>query len=329
MKAIIFKKYGSPEVLRFTEVEKPVPKENEVLVKVHAASVNPLDWHIMRGSPFIARLSFGLRRPKHPILGADVSGIVEAVGKKVKEFKVGDEVFGDVFSSGLGALAEYVCTIAENLVLKPTNCSFEEAAAVPIAGLTALQSIRNSAKIKVGQKVLINGASGGVGTFAVQIAKSLEADVTGVCSTKNLHLVHSIGADKVIDYKVKDFTKNGQTYDVIIDNVGNRTVADLKRPLKENGKCVIVGFTSVKLLMQHMIKAPLVSMFRKKKIGMMETAKMVKDDLIFISDLIEKGKLKPVIDRVFPLSETPKAIEYLEQGHAQGKVVITVANDNH
>jgi 2-desacetyl-2-hydroxyethyl bacteriochlorophyllide A dehydrogenase len=324
MKAIVFEKYGSPEVLRLKDVERPTPKDNEVLIKVFATSINPLDWHIMRGSPFIARLSFGLLKPKNPILGADVSGVVEAVGKNVKEFKVGDEVFGDLSSTGLGALAEYVCTKEKNLVLKPSNCTFEEAAAVPVAGLTALQSTCNGTEIKAGQKVLINGSSGGVGTFTVQLAKSFGANVTGVCSTKNLHLVNSIGADRVIDYKVKDFTKNGQRYDLIIDNVGNRTVADLKQSLNESGRCVIVGYTSSKLLFQHMFKAPIVSMFKKKKIGLMETAKMVKEDLVFIKELIEEGKVKPVIDRQYPLNETAKAIDYLEQGHAQGKVVITI-----
>jgi NADPH:quinone reductase-like Zn-dependent oxidoreductase len=324
MKAIIFEKYGSPEVLQLKEVPKPRPKDNEVLIKVHAASVNPLDWHVMRGSPFIARLSFGLRKPKHPILGADVSGVVEAVGKNVKEFKPGDEVFGDLFSTGLGALAEYACTTEKNLVLKPSNLSFEEAAAVPIASLTALQSMKGI--IQPDQKVLVNGASGGVGTFTVQIAKSYGADVTGVCSTTNLNLVYSIGADKAVDYKMKDFTKKGETYDLIIDNVGNRTVKDLKQALNKNGRCVIVGFTKVSLLMQHMIKAPLVSMFSKKKVGLMGTAKMVKEDLVFIKDLIEKGKLKPVIDRKYPLEETAPAIDYLEQGHAKGKVVITIGS---
>ncbi len=322
MKAIVFEKYGSPEVLQLKEVPKPSPKENEVLIKVHAASVNPADWHVMRGSPLLARMAFGLIKPKYPILGIDVSGIVESVGGKVKEFKPGDEVFGDLFSSGMGSFAEYVCTKEDNLVLKPTNLSFEEAATVPLAGITALQSIKG--KIKEGQKVLINGSSGGVGTFTVQIAKYFSTEITGVCSTKNLNLVYSIGADQVVDYKVKDFTENGETYDLIIDNVGNRTVKDLKQALKENGRCVIVGFTSVRLLMQHMIKAPLVSMFSKKKVGLMETAKMNKTDLIFLKNLIEKGKLKPVIDKKYPLEETAQAIEYLEQGHAKGKVVITI-----
>ena len=328
MKAIIFKEYGSSEVLRFKEVEKPNPKEDEVLVKVLAASANPLDWHIMRGSPFIARLTFGLRKPKHSMLGADVSGVVEEIGVNVKDFKPGDEVFGLISSSGLGSFAEYVCVKEPDLVLKPTNCSFEQAAVLPVAALTALQSIQNSWKIKAGQKVLINGSSGGVGTMTVQIAKSFGAEVTGVCSTKNLNLVYSIGADKVIDYKREDFTKNGQTYDLILDNVGNRTIKDLKRALKPNGRCVVVGYSSASLLMQHMIKGPLVSIFSKKKIGMMETAKMVKEDLVFIKKLVEEEKVKPIIDRKYPLKETAEAIAYLEEGHASGKVVITV-NSQH
>lgn len=314
MKAIIFTQYGSPDVLQFKDVEKPAPGDNEVLIKVHAASANPLDWHTMRGTPFLARLAFGLQKPRSPKLGADVAGHVEAVGKNVTQFRTGDEVFGDIHA---GSFAEYACASEELFALKPVNGSFEAAAAVPVAAFTALQGLRDKGQIQQGQRVLINGASGGVGTFAVQIAKSYGTEVTGVCSTRNLDMVRSIGADHVIDYTQEDFTRNGQQYDLIFDAVGNRSVSDLRRALSPNGICAVAGFTSLSRLFQVIVLGG-------KKIGLMETAKADQKDLVFIKELLEAGKIVPVIDRTYPLSETAEAIRYLETGHARGKVVITV-----
>jgi len=331
MKAIVYTEYGPPDVLQLKEVEKPTPKDDEVLVKIHAASVNPLDWHIMRATPFLARLESGLLKPKNTILGADIAGRVEAVGRDVTQFQPGDEVFGDMASSGLGALgafAEYVCVSEdEALVLKPAGTAFEEAAAVPVAADTALQSLR-AGQVQRGQKVLINGASGGVGTFAVQMAKSFGAEVTAVCSTRNLELVRSIGADHAIDYTQEDFTRNGQRYDVIIDNVGNRSVFDCKRALRPQGICVIVGFSSLALLFQAMLLGAWVSRTGSKKIGRMGSAKPNKEDLAFLKELLETGKVVPVIDRRYPLSEVPEAIRYLEEGHARRKVVVTLEHDD-
>ncbi|MBK8822546.1 MAG: NAD(P)-dependent alcohol dehydrogenase [Anaerolineales bacterium] len=317
MKAILFTKYGSPDVLQFTDVEKPIPGDDEVLVKVHAASANPADWHIMRGEPFLARLVNGLFKPKHPRLGADVAGRVEATGKNVTQFHAGDEVFGELSLNKMGSFAEYVCASEDTFALKPVNMTFEQAAAVPLAAFTALQGLRDKGQIQSGQKVLINGASGGVGTFAVQIAKSYGAEVTGVCSTRNLELVRSIGADHVIDYTKEDFTNNGQRYDLIFDAIGNRSVSDLKRALTPNGIGSIAGFTSLPLLFSAMF-------FGGKQVGLMETASANKKDLLFIKELLESGKIVPVIDRAYPLSETPEAIRYLETSRARGKVVITV-----
>ncbi|MBC7872258.1 MAG: NAD(P)-dependent alcohol dehydrogenase [Chitinophagaceae bacterium] len=325
MKAIIYTQYGSPDVLQFKEVEKPTPKENEVLVKIHAASANPLDWHLMRAEPFLARLGNGLLKPKNPKLGADIAGQVEAVGKNVTEFKPGDKVFGDVFPGGF---AEYVCASENNLALIPDNTSFEAAAAVPVAAFTALQGLRDKGKIQAGQKVLINGASGGVGTFAVQIAKSFGTEVTGVCSTRNLEMVRAIGADHVIDYTQEDFTNNGQHYDLIFCAVGNRSVSDYQRALSPSGICAIAGFTSLTRLFQHMILGPRRSKAGGKQVGLMATANANKKDLLFIRELLEAGKVVPVIDRHYLLSETAEAIRYLETGRARGKVIITVVQNN-
>jgi len=324
MKAIVYTKYGPPDVLELKEVEKPTPKDNEVLVKVYAASVNPADWHLMRGKPFFMRLFFGLLKPKNKILGADIAGRVEAVGRNVKQFQPGDEVFGDIADCGWGGFAEYVCVTENALVLKPASMTFEEAASVPLAAVTALQGLRDKGQIQPGQKVLINGASGGVGTFAVQIAKSFGAEVTGVCSTRNLDMVRSIGADQVIDYTQEDFTQNGQRYDLIVDAVGNRSVSDYKRALSPKGICVIIGYSSPVLLFQHMFLGPCISMTGSKKIGLMGEAKPNKKDLVFMKELLEGGKVVPVIDRRYPLSEVAEALRYLEEGHARGKVVITV-----
>jgi NADPH:quinone reductase-like Zn-dependent oxidoreductase len=328
VKAIVYTKYGSPDVIQLKDIEKPTPNANEVLVKIRAASVNPLDWHLMRAEPFLARLENGLLKPKNPRLGADIAGRVEAVGSSVTQFKPGDEVFGDIWLNGLGGLAEYGCSLEDTLVLKPANISFEAAAAVPQAALTALEGLRVNGRIQPGQDVLINGASGGVGTFAVQIAKAIRAKVTGVCSTRNLELVRSIGADHVIDYTREDFTKNGKQYDLIYCAVGNHSVSEYMRALKPQGICVIAGFTSLGLLFESMILGPLRSKVAGKQVGRMGTVKGDKKHLVFMKELLETGKVVPVIDRCYPLSETAEAIRYLETGRARGKVVITMEHSN-
>ena len=326
MKAIVYDKYGPPDVLELQEIEAPTVKDDEVLIKVQAASVNPLDWHFLRATPFIARLATGLLKPKRKILGADLAGQVEGVGANVKQFQLGDEIFGSIFSYGyVGAFAEYVSVTEKALVRKPAGTTFEEAAAVPVAAVTALQGLRDKGKIQPGQKVLINGASGGVGTFAVQIAKSFGAEVTGVCSTRNLDMVRSIGADHVIDYTREDFTRNGRTYDLIYCAVGNRSAADYKRALKPKGICVVTGFTTMShMLFQVLFLGAWVSMTGSKKIRAMGTVKVNKADLSFLGELLEDGKVVPVIDRRYPLSEVADAIRYLEEGHARGKVIINV-----
>jgi NADPH:quinone reductase-like Zn-dependent oxidoreductase len=320
MKAIVYYKYGSPDVLKCEEIEKPIPGDNEVLIRVHAASANPADWHLMRGAPFIARFEGGLRKPKDPRLGADIAGQIEAVGNNVTQFKPGDEVFG----AFTGGFAEYASVPENRLALKPANISFEEAAAVPVAAITALQGLRDKGHIQPGQKVLVNGASGGVGTFAVQIARSYGTEVTGVCSTRNLDMVRSIGADQVIDYTHEDFIKNGQRYDLIYDAVGNRSVSDYKRALNPGGTCVIAGFQNLPRLFEHVVLGPLRSKTGNKKVGLMGIAKINQKDLVVLKELLEAGKVVPVIDRCYPLSEVAEAIRYLEAGHARGKVVITV-----
>ena len=322
MKAIVYRCYGSPDVLEFEDVEKPTPADDEVLVKVRAASVNPLDWHFMRGSPYIMRLGTGLGAPNSASMGVDFSGTVESVGVAVKQFKPGDEVFG----GKSGAFAEYV-TIREDraLVLKPANITFEQAASVPIAAITALQALRDKGKIKPGQKVLINGASGGVGTFAVQIAKSYGAEVTGVCSTRNLEMVRSIGADHVIDYTREDYTKNGQQYDLIIDNVGNHPLLANRRVLNPDGIFVIIGGSKGDWLgpLMSPIKALMLSPLVGQEFVLL-LAKLRKDDLAILGDLMQAGKVTPVIDRRYPLSEVPAAIRYSEEGHARGKIVVNM-----
>lgn len=322
MKAIVYTKYGPPDVLELKEVEKPAPKEDEVLVKVHVASVNAADWRLLRADPFLARLHSGLLKPKYKILGSDIAGRVEAVGRNVKQFQPGDEVFGDIFECGLGGFAEYVCASEDALVLKPSNISFEEAAAVPLAAVTALHGLRDKGHIQPGQKVLINGASGGVGTFAVQIAKSFGAEVTAVCSTRNFYLASSLGADHVIDYTKEDFTKNGQRYDLILAANGYHSILDYKRALSTNGTYVVSG-GSMAQLFQAMLLGPWISMTGSKKMVVL-TSKPNQKDLVFMKELLEAGKVKPVIDRRYPLSEVAEALRYLEEGHARGKVVITV-----
>ena len=319
MKAIVYEKYGPPEVLQLTEVEKPSPKEDEVLVKVHAASINYSDWHVSRGESFLLRLMNGLLKPKHKILGDDIAGRVEAVGRNVKQFQPGDEVFG---ISDFDAFAEYVCVPENALALKPASMTFEEAAAVPMAGIIALQGLRDKGQIQSGQKVLINGASGGVGTFAVQIAKSFGAEVTGVCSTKKLDLVRSIGADQVIDYTREDFTKSGQRYDLILAAGGYHPISDYKRALSPEGIYVCPG-GSMAQYFQALLLGPLISMMGSKKLGSMY-GKPNQKDYVFLIELFEAGKVVPVIDRRYPLSEVPEALRYYGEGHARGKVVITV-----
>jgi NADPH:quinone reductase-like Zn-dependent oxidoreductase len=322
MKAIVYTKYGPPDVLELREVEKPTPNDDQVLVKVHAASVNAADVHFLRGKPFLMRLmGFGLLKPKNKTLGSDISGRVEAVGRNVKQFQPGDEVFGDLFECGRGGFAEYACASENALALKPANISFEEAAAVPMAAITALHSLRDKGQIQPGQKVLISGASGGVGTFAVQIAKSFGAEVTAVCSTRNLEMVRSIGADHVIDYTKEDFTQNGQRYDLILAANGYHSILDYKRALGPKGTYVTTG-GSMAQLFQAMLLGPWISMTGSKKMGNL-LSKPNQEDLVFMKKLLEAGKVKPVIERRYPLSEVAEAVRYLEEGHAQGKVVIT------
>ncbi len=320
MKAIVQNDYGSPDVLELKEIDKPVVKENDVLVRVHAAALNAGDYFSMRGSPWLVRFTVGFPKPKNYVLGWDVAGQVEAVGEKVTRFQPGDEVF----ASCNGTLAEYACAAEDKFAMKPTNLTFEQAAAVPTAAITALQGLRDAGKVQPGQKVLINGASGGVGTFAVQIAKSFGAEVTGVCSTRNVDMVRSIGADHVIDYTQEDFTQIGRRYDLILDNVANRSFSDLRRALTPQG---IIIPNSGHGGMGYVFKAFLLSPFMRQQ-GRPLVANTNNEDLVVLKELIEAGKVTPVIDRTYPLSETPEALRYLDQGHAQGKVVITVEHNN-
>jgi NADPH:quinone reductase-like Zn-dependent oxidoreductase len=325
MKAIVYCEYGSPDVLKFEEVEKPVPNDNQVLIKVRAAALNAFDVYVIRDS-WLGRLIFGLRKPRDTRLGQDVAGQVEAIGKNVAQFKPGDEVFG----IARGALAEYACTRERALATKPPNVSFEQAASLPLAGLTALQGLREG-KIRPGQKVLINGATGGVGTFAVQIAKSFGAEVTAVCSTRNVDLVRSIGADHVIDYTKEDFTKSDQRYDVIFDNVCNRSFTERRRALTPKGICVLAGMggagvkegQAIGRIAGNLFTARGLSSFTDQKFAQYMT-KMSKEDLIMLADLVQGGKLKPVIERTYKLNDAPEALRHLNEGHARGKIVITV-----
>jgi NADPH:quinone reductase-like Zn-dependent oxidoreductase len=325
MKAIVYCDYGLTN-LKLENVERPVPNDDQILVRVRAASVNPYDWHFIEGTPYIMRMmGVGLRKPKDTRVGVDFAGTVEAVGKNVTQFKPGDDVFG---GKG-GAFAEYVCRRAEGAVaLKPANITFEQAASVNIAGITALQGLRDKGKIQPGQKVLINGASGGVGTFAVQIAKSYGAEVTGVCSTRNLDLVRSLGADHVIDYTKEDFAKSEQRYDVILDNVPNHSLSECRRILTPNGKYVMIGGGGPNDSrwvgpFGRVIHTLVLSPFISQKMGMM-MADANQKDLTVLADMMQTGKLKPVIDRTYKLDQVPDAIRYLEEGHARGKVIIAV-----
>lgn len=324
MKAIIYTEYGPPEVLKLQEVDKPTPKVGEVLVKVHAASVNYIDWQLLKGESFFLRLLNGLTKPKQEILGDDIAGRVEAVGEMVKHFKPGDEVFG---ISDFGAFAEYVCADEKYLALQPANMTWEEAAAVPVAGITALLGLRKLGQIQSRQKVLINGASGGVGTFAVQIAKYYGAEVTGVCSTSKLDMVRSLGADNVIDYTKEDFTKSGRRYDFILAAGGYHPISDYQRALSSEGVYVCCGGNFTQYF-QAAFLGPLISMTGSKKLGSIGMAKPNIKEFDFMKELLEAGKVKPVVDRCYPLSETAEALRYYGEGHAQGKVVITVEQNN-
>ena len=326
MKAIVYRCYGPPDVLKLEDVEQPIAADNEVVAKVRAAGVNPLDWHFMRGTPYLMRFAAGMGRPKSPRFGVDFAGSIETVGKNVKRFRPGDAVFGGV----KGAFAEYVSVREDGaLALKPDNVSFEQAASVPVAAITALQALSDKGSIQTGQKVLINGAAGGVGTFAVQIAKSYGAEVTGVCSTSNVELVRSIGADHVIDYTRADYTLGATRYDLIVDMVGNHSLLDNRRTLRRNGRFVLVGGPDGKWLgpLGGAVKAFFLSSFVSQDMGML-LAKLNSHDLGVLRDLVQAGKVTPVIDRTFTLSEVTDAIRYLEAGHARGKVVITVAPED-
>jgi NADPH:quinone reductase-like Zn-dependent oxidoreductase len=322
MQGVVIHCYGSPDVMKLEQLAKPTPADDQLLVKVRAASLNPVDWHSMRGSPYIMRMASGLGAPKDPRVGVDFAGTVEAVGKNVTQFKPGDAVFGGAD----GAVAEYVVVReSRGVALKPTNMSFEQAAAVPVAAVTALQGLRDKGSLKPGQKVLINGASGGVGTFAVQIAKHFGAEVTGVCSTRNVELVRSLGADRVVDYTQEDFAQGPERYDLILDNVGNRSIAELRRVLQPKGTLVIVGGQKGDWIgpMMGVIKASIVARFVDQKMGFF-IARLDHDDMKLLGELMQTGKVTPVIDRRYPLSEAAKAMAYLETGRARGKVIVSL-----
>jgi NADPH:quinone reductase-like Zn-dependent oxidoreductase len=324
MKAVVYCDYGTPDVLKIMDIAKPSPNDNQLLIRVRAASVNPYDWHFIRGTPYIMRLGVGLRNPKSTRVGVDFAGTVEAVGKNVTQFKPGDEVYG---GKG-GAFAEYVCVTEKAVVLKPANITFEQAGAVEIAGHTALLALREHGKVHPGQKVLINGASGGVGTFAVQIGKVLGAHVTGVCSTRNVEMVRSLGADEVIDYTKEDFAKSGKQWDVILDNVPNHSLADCRRALTPNGKYIMIGgggpddgrvIGPFARVIKIMLSKPFVS--QEMKMMMSDPSH---DDMIYLRDLMQSGQVRPVIDRTYKFSEIADAVRYVEEGHARGKVVVKV-----
>lgn len=317
MKAFMYQRYGPPQSLRMAEVAKPWPKADEVLIKVRAASANAADWHVVRGKPLFSRATLGLLRPKHQILGGDIAGEVEAVGSGVTRFKPGDEIYANLLDHGFGGFAEFVSVPVNVMALKPSNLSFEEAAAVPMAAVTALQGLDHHGEIRPEQKILINGATGGVGSFAVQIAKSYGPEVTGVTSTRNIELVRSLGADHVLDYTTTDFVQNGRRYDLILDTVGNRSLSDLRRGLAIGGKAAVTGFTSVGNLLA-------VSLRGGKDVAQVQ-AHVSAEDLEVLSELILAGKMRPYIDRRYKFAEVPAAIAYVEEGHARGKVVVSLA----
>jgi len=322
MRAMVYERYGPPDVLELKEIERPAVVDDGVLVRVHAASVNPFDWHFLTGTPYLARLGAGLRKPKNHVLGVDFAGTVEAVGKEVTQFHPGGEVFG----ARNGAFGEYVC-VRKSVALKPANLTFEQAAAVPVAGVTALQGLRDKGRLQAGHKVLINGASGGVGTFAVQIAKSFGAEVTGVCSTRNVDAVRSLGADHVIDYTQGDFTRSGQRYDLMFDVAGNRSWSECKRVLTDKATLVVVGGRKTNRWIGPMgdgIKKRLVSLPGSRRVVSPFLAKITREDLAVLKELLESGSVIPVIEKQYELGEVPEAVGYVGAGHAQGKVVITV-----
>ncbi|MHB1129067.1 MAG: NAD(P)-dependent alcohol dehydrogenase [Ilumatobacteraceae bacterium] len=321
MRAVVRNTYGPPDVLEFEEIDKPDLADDGVLVRVRAASINPVDWYGLTGRPYVARMQSGLRKPKSNRLGVDFAGTVEAVGKDVTQFRPGDEVFG----ARSGALTEYVC-VCDAVVLKPTNVTFEQAAAVPVAALTALQGLRDKGQLQPGQKVLINGASGGVGTFAVQIAKALGAEVTGVCSTRNVELVRSLGADHVIDYTKEDFTRSDQRYDLMLDNAGSRSWSEIRRILKPQAKVVIVGAPKGNSFigpLGHIVKVRLAALRSSQKVVFF-IAKLNRADMMILGEFLESGKVTSVIDKRYTLSEVADTFRYLGEGHAQGKVIVIV-----
>lgn len=325
MKAIVYTKYGPPDVLQLKEVEKPTPKDNEVLIKVHAASINDWDWGLLRGKPFMNRLAFGLLKPKIQTLGLDIAGRVEAVGSKVKRLKVGDEVFGDISGCSWGGFAEYVCAREDALTLKPAGMTFDEAAAIPQAAILALQGLRHKGNIQPGQKVLINGAGGGAGTFAIQIAKSFGAHVTGVDSTVKLEMMRSLGAEHVVDFTKEDFTKREEHYDLILDLMGYHSFFDYKRSLSPGGIFLLVGGSSA-LIFKTALLGPLISMTGSKKMGiLLHKQNKGMDHMV---ELFETRKVVPVIDRRYPLSEVPEAMRYFGSGKLVGKVVITIGENS-
>jgi NADPH:quinone reductase-like Zn-dependent oxidoreductase len=322
MRAMVYDRYGSPDVLELREVEKPQVTDDGVLVRVRAASVNPVDWHMLTGAPYLVRMEAGLRKPKREVLGVDFAGTVEAVGGSVTGFQAGDEVFG----ARNGAFAEYVC-VRKAVAPKPANVTFEQAAAVPVAAISALQGLRDKGRIQAGQQVLINGASGGVGTFAVQIAKTFGAEVTGVCSTRNVEIVRSIGANHVVDYTQEDFTRSGRRYDLMLDIAGNRSWSELKRVLSERAVVVVVGGPKTNRFVGPLgqaLKLRVASLVGSRKVAAPFLAKMNKEDLVVLQNLLADGKVTPVIERRYELSEAANALRYLGEGHAQGKLVITV-----
>ncbi|MEE8588990.1 MAG: NAD(P)-dependent alcohol dehydrogenase [Sulfurimonadaceae bacterium] len=326
MKAMVYTRYGPPDVLQLKEVEKPTPKDDEVLVKVQAVSINDWDWQLLQGIPFVNRMMAGLLKPTRiQILGCDIAGRVEAVGKNVKQYRAGDKVFGDLSRCGFGGFAEYVCAREDALTLKPETMTFEDAAAIPQAGLLALQGLSDKGELQPGQKVLINGASGGAGTFAVQIAKSLGTEVTGVCSTKKMDFVRSLGADHVIDYTQEDFTKNGQQYDLILDMQAHHSIFDCKRSLLPNGIYAFVGGTDTRAL-QAIFLGPLISMTGSKKMGLL--LHKPNKDLALMIELIKSGKVTAVVDRLYPLSKAAEAMRYFGEGHKKGKIVITMEHND-
>lgn len=322
MRAIEFEQYGLPDVLHMADSAIPTPGNNEVLMKVHAVGVNFADWHMLTGTPFLARLSFGLFKPGKHILGADVAGVVETTGKNVTQFKAGDEVYCDLGLYGFGGFAEYVCAPEKITAIKPKNITYTESAAIPMAAVTALQALRDGGKVTPGQNVLIHGAAGGVGTFAIQLAKLMGAEVTALCSTRNIDLARSLGADQVIDYTKDDFAAMGKRFDVILGINGDRSIYDYRRALAPQGKYLMIG-GSERQIFQSILIGPFLSS-RKGQTFRAFPAKTSQTDLLYIKELVEAGKIKPVIDRVYPLAETPEAMRYIGAGHARGKIVISV-----